>query len=279
MKTPHRCTAIGLVLFSTSLLGLAPQVAAQDHQAPPITSTTTEQANSNTAELNQAIDEAVDAGLIVTSGDPLTVDTREEAEAELTSQVTIIQKATEAYLTATATYQADERHYQDSLNQRSQILVENQALLAEYVQNTLAYQTKLNQYQMDKERYEQAKAAENQLMANYEADYQNHLILQKEWELEKALYDEKVVQAQAQTSQDGFLSQVHAQHLIFKSEPNAQVSFSGVDTFIAAHHDFGAVSAALATGPAMCHTLPHPTFLLVSVGRLPQDQATAMGSF
>ncbi|MCU0083112.1 GbpC/Spa domain-containing protein [Streptococcus danieliae] len=94
-------------------------------------------------------------------------------------------------------------------------------------------------YQVKEESYQKEKTEQEQAQKNFQEK-------QTQYEKERSLYQEAekayqvaLTKAQADSQKDGFLSQVYAQYLIAKSEPNASVRFEGVSSFIASSHDFG----------------------------------------
>ena len=93
------------------------------------------------------------------------------------------------------------------------------------------YQVKDQSYQKEKTEQEQAQKSFQEKQAQYEKE------LSLYQEANKA-YQTALAKAQEDSQKDGFLSQVYAQYLIAKSEPNATVHFEGVKSFIAPSHDF-----------------------------------------
>lgn len=142
------------------------------------------------------------------------------------------QSPSERVYTDEAAYKEAVKQYQAQLKLYQALQAQNAFLKKQYEEQLRRYQVDIVAYQQAKQVYDLAKAEEAENQKQYEQDLEN-------WEQEKELYDAAFAQAQAKTTEEGHLSQVEAQYFIFQSEPNAQVSFQGVDSFIDASHDFG----------------------------------------
>lgn len=101
------------------------------------------------------------------------------------------------------------------------------------------YEKDQSRYQESLAHYEAVKKEAALIAADYQRKVENYHIEKMRYDKVKQAYDTEVTEAEKQTKTDGYLSQVSAQYLISRSEPNARVSFEGVTTFIASSHQFG----------------------------------------
>ena len=202
MKRKHY-QSLGIGLFS-SLLLLTPQVLAEEITTPPTTpatdavattdeATTAETSHNYTdsSQLNQAISEAVTEGITALETKEETFDTTQEAQADYTEQIEMVNEVTKEYREAKSAYQKAEQDYQNYQKQE-------QDYQDEFVKYQ-DYQKKVHQYNID----------------------------QKTYNLAKARYDEDYNTALGNTNKTGYLPEVLAQNLIFRSEPNATQTFTG----------------------------------------------------
>ncbi|MET3634887.1 GbpC/Spa domain-containing protein [Streptococcus porcorum] len=153
------------------------------------------------------------------------------------------------YQAALSQYQQEETSYQKALGEYQKQVDLNKEKEAQFQKDLANYETALNDYEVAKKEFDQVKADNDRLLSLYEEKVNLYQQNHREWELEKALYDEKFKAAEADTLKEGFLSKVHAQYLIFKNEPNAKVSFEGVQDFFGANHDFGLALAGISGNP------------------------------
>lgn len=202
MKSKHY-QALGIALFS-SLVLLTPQVMADE--ATPATatastevvvasesSTSTEVTTNYTddSQLNQAISEATTEGITAVETETETFESTQEAQTNYAEQTEMVKEVTKDYQEAKATYQKAEQDYQN------------------YQKQEQAYQDELVKYQ------------------EYEKKVQQYNVDQKTYNLAKARYDEDYNTALGNTNKTGYLPEVLAQNLIFRSEPNATQTFTG----------------------------------------------------
>lgn len=153
------------------------------------------------------------------------------------------------YQAALSQYHQDEAAYQEALANYQKEVDLNKEKEAQYQTDLANYEKALKDYETAKKEFDQVSAANDRLLSDYEQELKDYQQAHKEWELEKALYDEKLKAAEADTLKEGYLSQVHAQYLIFKNEPNAKVSFEGVKDFFGANHDFGETLVGIGGDP------------------------------
>lgn len=202
MKSKHY-QALGIGLFS-SLVLLTPQVMADE--TTPVTATTSTEAvvasESSTStevttnytddsQLNQAISEATTEGITAVETETETFESTQEAQANYAEQSEMVKEVTKDYQEAKATYQKAEQDYQN------------------YQKQEQVYQDELVKYQ------------------EYEKKVQQYNVAQKTYNLAKARYDEDYNTALGNTNKTGYLPEVLAQNLIFRSEPNATQTFTG----------------------------------------------------
>lgn len=195
--------ALGIGLFS-SLVLLTPQVMADE--TTPVTATTSTEAvvtsESSTSteattnytddsQLNQAISEAATEGITAVETETETFESTQEAQANYAEQTEMVKEVTKDYQEAKAIYQKAEQDYQT------------------YQKQEQAYQDELVKYQ------------------DYEKKVQQYNVDQKTYNLAKARYDEDYNAALGNTNKTGYLPEVLAQNLIFRSEPNATQTFTG----------------------------------------------------
>lgn len=202
MKSKHY-QALGIGLFS-SLVLLTPQVMADETTPATATasteavvaseSSTSTEATTNYTDnnqLNQAISEATTEGITAIETETETFESTQEAQANYAEQTEMVKEVTKDYQEAKATYQKAEQDYQN------------------YQKQERAYQDELVKYQ------------------DYEKKVQQYNIDQKTYSLAKARYDEDYNTALGNTNKTGYLPEVLAQNLIFRSEPNATQTFTG----------------------------------------------------
>lgn len=138
----------------------------------------------------------------------------------------------ESYNEQLLAYKNAELAYQNSQSN-------NAKLKDDYNEKLKQYDNDLKGYIQAQKRFEEAKKLEKELKAKYDKELAIYHQNLREYELEKALYDEKLAEAESNTKKEGYLSQVHAQYLIFKSESNARVTFENVSDFFSPSHQFG----------------------------------------
>lgn len=202
MKSKHY-QALGIGLFS-SLVLLTPQVMA-DETTPatatastntvvtsePSTSTEVTTNYTDNSQLNQAISEATTEGITAVETETETFESTQEAQTNYAEQTEMVKEVTKDYQEAKAVYQKAEQDYQN------------------YQKQEQAYQDELVKYQ------------------EYEKKVQQYNVEQKTYNLAKARYDEDYNTALGNTNKTGYLPEVLAQNLIFRSEPNATQTFTG----------------------------------------------------
>lgn len=202
MKSKHY-QALGIGLFS-SLVLLTPQVMADE--TTPVTATASTEAvvasesststevitnYTDNSQLNQAISEATTEGITAVETETETFESTQEAKDNYAEQTEMVKEVTKDYQEAKATYQKAEQDYQN------------------YQKQEQAYQDELVKYQ------------------EYEKKVQQYNVDQKTYNLAKARYDEDYNTALGNTNKTGYLPEVLAQNLIFRSEPNATQTFTG----------------------------------------------------
>ena len=160
----------------------------------------------------------------------------QEAEAKRKKEEAAAQAQ---YQQELATYEKDQVQYQTDLKNYQQQEELNKQLKENYQTELAKFEKELADYQVKEESYQKEKAEQDQVQKSFQEK-------QTQYEKERSLYQEAekahqaaLTKAQADSQKDGFLSQVYAQYLIAKSEPNASVRFEGVSSFIASSHDFG----------------------------------------
>ncbi len=160
----------------------------------------------------------------------------QEAEAKRKKEVAAAQAQ---YQQELATYEKEQAQYQTDLKNYQQQEELNKQLKENYQTELAKFEKELADYQVKEESYQKEKTEQEQAQKNFQEK-------QTQYEKERSLYQEAekayqvaLTKAQADSQKDGFLSQVYAQYLIAKSEPNASVRFEGVSSFIASSHDFG----------------------------------------
>ena len=170
-----------------------PTTPATDAVATTDEATTAETSHNYTdsSQLNQAISEAVTEGITALETKEETFDTTQEAQADYTEQIEMVNEVTKEYREAKSAYQKAEQDYQNYQKQE-------QDYQDEFVKYQ-DYQKKVHQYNID----------------------------QKTYNLAKARYDEDYNTALGNTNKTGYLPEVLAQNLIFRSEPNATQTFTG----------------------------------------------------
>lgn len=116
---------------------------------------------------------------------------------------------------------------QKKSEQESAIRTDNTAQ-AEYDKALAKYKDDLKKYQPLKDKYDKD-------LAKYKEDKAKYDEAKKKYEVDKVTYEKALQNAEANKDKEGYLSQVEAQSLIFKSEPNAVPHFqlgSNDDYFI-----------------------------------------------
>lgn len=172
------------------------------------------------------------------------------------------------YKQAQATYQSETERIQRS-NDKKRLAYE--VALAEYNTAQAALEA---ENQAIAKRNQAATEAYNQAMAAYTT--------------EKQKYDDAVAKAKANTSVDGNLSEVVAQNLIFKREPNASVAISGQQTFFTwtdGDDGLGVINASKEQHVGAGHTVATPNWVDVlapggtggGTGETGRVQATVFG--
>ncbi|WP_277290658.1 GbpC/Spa domain-containing protein, partial [Streptococcus orisratti] len=182
------------------------------------------------------------------------------------------QQLNQNYQSALQQYKQEEKLYQNNLSQYNNQVTLNQEKSKRYQEELAAYEKALKDYETAKTQFDAAVAENNRLQSIYTEKLRVYQQNHKEWELEKALYNEKLKEAEKNTKKDGYLSQVYAQYLIFRSEPNATVNFEGVSDFFDSNHDFGTTLSGIGGNPDTIITSNVP-YLAKGVGG-----ATAAGA-
>lgn len=164
------------------------------------------------------------------------IERHQELETQRQKEIEAAQKQ---YQADQALYQAAEVQYQKELKayQEQQQQIQDQE--KSYQLELERYQKDLAQYQAQEADYQTQKVQQEAAQASFlqkQADYQKELEL---YQRAQTAYQEALQKAQTESQKEGALSQVYAQYLIAKSEPNATVTFEGVDFFIDPSHKFG----------------------------------------
>lgn len=124
-------------------------------------------------------------------------------------------------------YDHDFKQYHDKLKAFEQGQLSNEVLKQEYEAAQLAYERDLLAYQEQEKKQQQAKQAQIQAQSAYQKALEGYQVELKTYQVAKARYDEQVAEAQGKIGQFGYLSEVVAQNLIFRSEPNTTQTFTG----------------------------------------------------
>lgn len=201
MKKKHY-QSLGIGLFSSLLLFVVPHALAEETTnttiADPIGTPPdatihppTNSSYTDNSQLNQAISQATAEGILTVQTETETVETEQEAQDNYAQQEETVIEVTKQYQKAKLEYQKAEEDYQNYQKQ---------------VQN---YQKQLAQYQ------------------DYQKKEQHYQVELKTYHLAKARYDEDYQEALRNTDKIGYLPEVLAQNLIFRSEPNATQTFTG----------------------------------------------------
>lgn len=143
------------------------------------------------------------------------------------------------YQSELAHYQEQEKRYKKELKEYEEAQATNRLLQETFDQEQEQYEKDQSRYQESLAHYEAVKKEAALIAADYQRKVENYHIEKMRYDKAKQAYDTEVTEAEKQTKTDGYLSQVSAQYLISRSEPNARVSFEGVTTFIASSHQFG----------------------------------------
>lgn len=164
------------------------------------------------------------------------INQHQEAEANRKKEENAAQAQ---YQQELATYEKEQAQYQANLENYQKQEALNKQLKENYQTELATFEKELTDYQVKEQSYQKEKTEQEQAQKSFQekqAQYEKELSLYQE--ADKA-YQTALAKAQEDSQKDGFLSQVYAQYLIAKSEPNATVHFEGVKSFIAPSHDFG----------------------------------------
>ncbi|MGT2964534.1 GbpC/Spa domain-containing protein [Streptococcus acidominimus] len=143
------------------------------------------------------------------------------------------------YQSELARYQEQENNYQKELEKYEEDQAANLSLQEEFENSQKQYEKDQATYQEKLRHYEAAKKEADLAVADYQRKVENYQVEKMRYETAKKAYDAEVAEAEKLTQTDGYLSQVSAQYLISRSEPNATVRFEGVTKFIGSSHQFG----------------------------------------
>lgn len=198
MKTKHY-QRLGVGLFASLLLLAAPHALAEENMTsdPIETSSTstatppTTEAYTDNSQLNQAISQAKAEGIMTAKTEEESFETAQESQENYSQQTQTVIEAIQNYQEAKRNYQTAEKAHQ------------------EYLKQVETYQQDLVQYQ------------------DYQKKEQQYQVDLKTYRLAKARYDEDYQTALGNTDKAGYLPEVLAQNLIFRSEPNATQTFTG----------------------------------------------------
>lgn len=149
------------------------------------------------------------------------------------------EKQERQYQSELAHYQEQESNYQKEVEKYEEDHASNLLLQAEFESQQKQYEQDQASYQERLAHYEATKKEAAEALADYQRKLESYQIEKIRYDKAKQAYDTEVAQAEKMTKTDGYLSQVSAQYLISRSEPNATVTFKGVDKFIAPSHHFG----------------------------------------
>ena len=209
------------------------------------TSTTTD-VNVDSSELDKAVNDAKKAGVDVQKGTDInhgTVTTEAEKNQKVAEikkdykkQADDIKKVTEAakedsakYKTAKEKYDAELAKYNTAKAIYDTAKAKYDQDKAKYDKDKADYEVKKAQYEFDKAQYEQDLTKYYAAKAKYEKDLADYIVAQAKYEKDLQDYNAALAEWEKNKNKDGYIKQKLAQELVFKNEPNAQLTFPGRD--------------------------------------------------
>ena len=209
------------------------------------TSTTTD-VNVDSSELDKAVNDAKKAGVDVQKGTDInhgTVTTEAEKNQKVAEikkdykkQADDIKKVTEAakedsakYKTAKEKYDAELAKYNTAKAIYDTAKAKYDQDKAKYDKDKADYEVKKAQYEFDKAQYEQDLTKYYAAKAKYEKDLADYIVAQAKYEKDLQDYNAALAEWEKNKHKDGYIKQKLAQELVFKNEPNAQLTFPGGD--------------------------------------------------
>ena len=209
------------------------------------TSTTTD-VNVDSSELDKAVNDAKKAGVDVQKGTDInhgTVTTEAEKNQKVAEikkdykkQADDIKKVTEAakedsakYKTAKEKYDAELAKYNTAKAIYDTAKAKYDQDKAKYDKDKADYEVKKAQYEFDKAQYEQDLTKYYAAKAKYEKDLADYIVAQAKYEKDLQDYNAALAEWEKNKHKDGYIKQKLAQELVFKNEPNAQLTFPDGD--------------------------------------------------
>ncbi|HFI0035526.1 TPA: GbpC/Spa domain-containing protein [Streptococcus suis] len=151
-----------------------------------------------------------------------------EADKKLYDETLVANKEKQdTYQSELKTYEEASRTYEDNLQAYENGQLTNEALQKQYEEAKQKYEQDLLAYQNLKKNYDQAQLDDLEAEKRYQQALEIYQNQQKTYILAKARYDEEMLEAQGKLGQTGYLTEVLAQNLIFRSEPNTTQTFTG----------------------------------------------------
>ena len=209
------------------------------------TSTTTD-VNVDSSELDKAVNDAKKAGVDVQKGTDInhgTVTTEAEKNQKVAeikkdykNQADDIKKVTEAakedsakYKTAKEKYDAELAKYNTAKAIYDTAKAKYDQDKAKYDKDKADYEVKKAKFELDKAQYEQDLTKYYAAKAKYEKDLADYIVAQAKYEKDLQDYKAALAEWERNKNKDGYITQQLAQELVFKNEPNAQLTFPGRD--------------------------------------------------
>ncbi|WP_049481869.1 GbpC/Spa domain-containing protein, partial [Streptococcus constellatus] len=209
------------------------------------TSTTTD-VNVDSSELDKAVNDAKKAGVDVQKGTDInhgTVTTEAEKNQKVAEikkdykkQADDIKKVTEAakedsakYKTAKEKYDAELAKYNTAKAIYDTAKAKYDQDKAKYDKDKADYEVKKAKFELDKAQYEQDLTKYYAAKAKYEKDLADYIVAQAKYEKDLQDYKAALAEWERNKNKDGYITQQLAQELVFKNEPNAQLTFPGRD--------------------------------------------------
>ncbi|HEM5466773.1 glucan-binding protein [Streptococcus suis] len=151
-----------------------------------------------------------------------------EADKKLYDETLVANKEKQdTYQSELKTYEEASRTYEDNLQAYENGQLTNEALQKQYEEAKQKYEQDLLAYQNLKKNYDQAQLDDLEAEKRYQQALEIYQNQQKTYILAKARYEEEMLEAQGKLGQTGYLTEVLAQNLIFRSEPNTTQTFTG----------------------------------------------------
>ncbi|WP_267490253.1 GbpC/Spa domain-containing protein, partial [Streptococcus constellatus] len=209
------------------------------------TSTTTD-VNVDSSELDKAVNDAKKAGVDVQKGTDInhgTVTTEAEKNQKVAEikkdykkQADDIKKVTEAakedsakYKTAKEKYDAELAKYNTAKAIYDTAKAKYDQDKAKYDKDKADYEVKKAKFELDKAQYEQDLTKYYAAKEKYKKDFADYLVAQAKYEQDLRDYNAALAEWEKNKHKDGYIKQKLAQELVFKNEPNAQLTFPDGD--------------------------------------------------